>query len=32
MRAVIDEAMKKFEEAGGDTRSVTLEIDPVSMM
>ncbi|HYV23733.1 MAG TPA: primosomal protein N' [Pyrinomonadaceae bacterium] len=32
MRAVIDEALKKFEEAGGDSRSVTLEIDPVSMM
>jgi primosomal protein N' (replication factor Y) len=32
MRAVIDEAMKKFEETGGDARSVTLEIDPVSMM
>jgi primosomal protein N' len=32
MRAVIDEAMRKFEEAGGDTRAVTLEIDPVSMM
>ena len=32
MRAVIDEAMKKFEDAGGDARSITLEIDPVSMM
>jgi primosomal protein N' (replication factor Y) len=32
MRAVIDEAMKKFEDAGGDARLVTLEIDPVSMM
>ena len=32
MRAVIDEAMKSFEDAGGDTRAVTLEIDPVSMM
>jgi primosomal protein N' (replication factor Y) (superfamily II helicase) len=32
MRAVIDRAMKSFEEAGNDPRSVTLEIDPVSMM
>lgn len=32
MRKVIDEAITKFEEVGGDTRSVTLEIDPVSMM
>src|SRR6266851_3824195 len=32
MRAVIDEALKTFEEAGNDSRSVTLEIDPVSMM
>src|SRR5712664_1034981 len=32
MRAVIDQALKNFEEAGGDLRSVTLEIDPVSMM
>lgn len=32
MRAVIDEAMKGFEERGGNERSVTLEIDPVSMM
>jgi primosomal protein N' (replication factor Y) len=32
MRAVIDEALKLFEEAGNDSRSVTLEIDPVSMM
>jgi len=32
MRAVIDQAMKTFEEHGGDSRSVTLEIDPVSMM
>jgi primosomal protein N' (replication factor Y) len=32
MRAVIDQALKNFEEAGGDSRSVTLEIDPVSMM
>jgi len=32
MRAVIDQAMKSFEEAGNDLRSVTLEVDPVSMM
>jgi primosomal protein N' (replication factor Y) len=32
MRAVIDQALKTFEEAGNDSRSVTLEIDPVSMM
>ncbi|HBB96057.1 MAG TPA: primosomal protein N' [Blastocatellia bacterium] len=32
MRAVIDEALKSFEDAGGDSRSVNLEIDPVSMM
>lgn len=32
MRAVIDEALKTFEEAGNDSRAVTLEIDPVSMM
>ena len=32
MRAVIDEALKNFEDAGGDARSVNLEIDPVSMM
>jgi len=32
MRAVIDEAMKHFEDAVGDTRAVTLEIDPVNMM
>ncbi len=32
MRAVIDQALKNFEEAGNDLRSVTLEIDPVSMM
>jgi len=32
MRAVIDQALKNFEEAGNDARSVTLEIDPVSMM
>jgi primosomal protein N' (replication factor Y) len=32
MRVVIDEALKHFEDAGGDSRSVNLEIDPVSMM
>jgi primosomal protein N' (replication factor Y) len=32
MRAVMDQALKNFEEAGNDSRSVTLEIDPVSMM
>jgi len=32
MRAVIDEAMTNFETAGGDVRSVAVEIDPVSMM
>ncbi len=32
MRAVIDEALKNFEEAGNDSRAVTLEVDPVSMM
>jgi primosomal protein N' (replication factor Y) len=32
MRAVIDQALKSFEETGNDARSVTLEIDPVSMM
>ena len=32
MRAVIDEALRLFEESGNDSRSVTLEIDPVSMM
>lgn len=32
MRAVIDAAMKALEKDGGDLRSVTLEIDPVSMM
>jgi hypothetical protein len=32
MRAVIDEAMKHFEDAAGDARAVTLEIDPVNMM
>jgi primosomal protein N' (replication factor Y) len=32
MRAVVDQALKNFEEAGNDGRAVTLEIDPVSMM
>ena len=32
MRAVIDEALKTFEQAGNDSRAVTLEVDPVSMM
>jgi primosomal protein N' (replication factor Y) len=32
MRAVIDGALKTLEKAGNDLRSVTLEIDPVSMM
>lgn len=32
MRAVIDHALQSFQESGGDLRSVTLEIDPVSMM
>jgi primosomal protein N' (replication factor Y) len=32
MRAIIDEALKHFEEAGGDARAVSLEIDPVNMM
>jgi primosomal protein N' (replication factor Y) len=32
MRVVIDQALQKFEESGGDARAVTLEIDPVSMM
>ena len=32
MRAVIDQALKEFEDRGGESRSVTLEIDPVSMM
>ena len=30
--AGLDQASKNFEEAGNDSRSVTLEIDPVSMM
>ena len=32
MRAVIDQSLKNFEEAGNDSRAVSLEIDPVSMM
>jgi primosomal protein N' (replication factor Y) len=32
MRAVIDSALQQLEKAGKDLRSVTLEIDPVSMM
>ena len=32
MRAGIDVALKTFEDAGNDLRSVTLEVDPVSMM
>jgi primosomal protein N' (replication factor Y) len=32
MRAVIDQALKEFEDAGGEARAVRLEIDPVSMM
>jgi primosomal protein N' (replication factor Y) len=32
MRAVIDQALKSFQDASGDARAVTLEIDPVSMM
>jgi primosomal protein N' (replication factor Y) len=32
MRGVIDEALKAFEDAGNDSRAVTLEVDPVSMM
>lgn len=32
MRAVIDNAIKNFEAAGNDSRSITLEVDPVSMM
>jgi len=32
MRAVIDQAMKNFEQNSGDVRAITLEIDPVSMM
>lgn len=32
MRAVIDSALQQLEKAGHDLRSVTLEIDPVSMM
>jgi hypothetical protein len=29
---VIDQALKSFEEKGGDARTVTLEVDPVNMM
>jgi primosomal protein N' (replication factor Y) (superfamily II helicase) len=32
MRAVIDSALQKLQQAGQDLRSVTVEIDPVSMM
>ena len=32
MRQVLDHALKDFEESGGDTRAINLEIDPVSMM
>ena len=32
LRAVIDQALKSFQDASGDARAVTLEIDPVSMM
>ena len=32
MRTVIDAAMQNLEKAGDDLRSVTVEIDPVSMM
>jgi primosomal protein N' (replication factor Y) len=32
MRGVIDAALQELEKAGNDLRSVTLEIDPVSMM
>jgi len=32
MRAVIDAALQQLEKVGNDLRSVTLEIDPVSMM
>jgi primosomal protein N' (replication factor Y) (superfamily II helicase) len=32
MRAVIDSALQTVEKAGNDLRSVTVEIDPVSMM
>jgi primosomal protein N' (replication factor Y) len=32
MRAVMDEAIMKFEEAGGESRMINLEIDPVNMM
>src|SRR5258707_7767324 len=32
MRAVIDSALQSLQKAGNDLRSVTVEIDPVSMM
>jgi primosomal protein N' (replication factor Y) (superfamily II helicase) len=32
MRGVIDEALQALDKAGSDLRSVTVEIDPVSMM
>jgi primosomal protein N' (replication factor Y) len=32
LRAVIDQAMSAFEAAGNESRPITLEIDPVSMM
>ncbi len=32
MRAVIDAALQALEKGGNDLRSVTLEIDPISMM
>jgi primosomal protein N' (replication factor Y) len=32
MRALVDQALKTFEDGGGDLRAVGLEIDPVSMM
>ncbi len=32
MRAIIDSALQTLEQAGNDLRSVTVEIDPVSMM
>jgi primosomal protein N' (replication factor Y) len=32
MRGVIDSALQSLEKAGNDLRSVTVEIDPVSMM
>src|SRR5262249_47656838 len=32
LRVVIDQALNAFEAAGNESRAVTLEIDPVSMM